>query len=172
MGEISEALEKALVVAFSRFLRDNPFFQKYMWQIAACVIGLPILWLAIVELRKLLLLLKRVLLRVSIEVPTGLRIPLVMSVLALTVAIFADIQYDFYVLLRVLVFVTCIACAAALRKDQLSTAWFWVMVAIAMIYNPLLPLHLERGTWEWINIATIPVFCLLCFLIKRPRETT
>ena len=94
-----------------------------------------------------------------------------MSVIALIIAIFADMPYDFYVLLRVLVFVTCIACAVALRKNQSGTAWLWVMVAIAVTYNPLLPVHLERETWEWINAATIPAFCLLCFLIRRHRET-
>jgi hypothetical protein len=46
---------------------------------------------------------------VSIDAPAGLRIPLVISVLLLMIAILADMQFDFYVLLRIFIFVTCIA---------------------------------------------------------------
>jgi hypothetical protein len=108
--------------------------------------------------------------KARVDISVGFRIPFVMSIIALLVAINANVSYDFFVLLRVLVFVTCIACGTALWKtDQKGTTWFWIMVSIAVIYNPLLPIHLKRETWVLINVVTIPVFCLLYFLIKRHR---
>jgi hypothetical protein len=254
MGEIDDALGKAIIVVFSRTLGSNPVFQKYEWQIVACVLVLPIIWMAIYrkprpmnsyadfasayrhmsddqlllvanegglveeanralseELKRrdlkpsdlylkpsdlpnykpshdeptkpnkesIIIVMFRILRlapkvawhSLKVEAPTGLRIPLVMSVIALIIAIFADMPYDFFVLLRVLIFVTCIACATTLWKSgQAGTIWLWIMVTIAVVYNPLLPIHLKRETWEWINIATIPVFCLLCFLIKQHQD--
>ncbi|MGD0905718.1 MAG: DUF6804 family protein [Terracidiphilus sp.] len=109
--------------------------------------------------------------RAGVDAPAGLRIPFVMSIIALFIAIYSDMPYDFFVLLRVLVFVTCIACVTALWKtDRKGTTWLWIMVVIAMVYNPLLPIHLKRETWELINFLTIAVFCLLCFLIKSHRD--
>jgi hypothetical protein len=160
-------------------------------------IAMPIIWMAIKEYRekhpsntkpeseqrikhrKLLTAVKGALLtavkdtlhRARVDAPAGLWIPFVMSIIALFIAINANVSYDFFVLLRVLVFVTCIACGTALWKtNQKGTTWFWIMVSIAVIYNPLLPIHLKRETWELINLVTISVFCLLCFLIKSHRD--
>jgi len=79
--------------------------------------------------------------------------------------------HDFFVLLKVLTFVSCIACVNAFRKDgQLGMIWMWVIVMIAVIYNPLLPIQLKKGTWESVNMATLPLVCLLCFLIKSNQS--
>jgi hypothetical protein len=42
--------------------------------------------------------------------------------------------------------------------------------SIALLYNPLLPIHLHRDTWAWINIATVAVFCALTALIRAPTK--
>jgi hypothetical protein len=191
MEEIDSSLGKALIGAFSRAFGNNPFIQKYAWWILGCVIGLPALWMAIQEYREkhpskikpesvqqikhgnLRTAVRNTLHKARVDISVGFRIPFVMSIIALLVTINANVSYDFFVLLRVLVFVTCIACGTALWKtDQKGTTWFWIMVSIAVIYNPLLPIHLKRETWELINLVTIPVFCLLCFLVKRHRGVT
>jgi hypothetical protein len=206
MGEIGEVLGRALARALGKTLSENPVFRQYEWQIFACVIGLPIFWMALKEWKPLWTALKgdwaslrtdrhqkpagprRSELRdnfrdfwralregsskASITAPVGLRIPLAISVVALTIAVIGDMPYDFFVLLRVLIFVTCVACLTALRKaGRQSTIWLWVIVTAAVVYNPLLPIHLHRETWEWMNIATIPVFCVLAVLIKGTQRT-
>jgi hypothetical protein len=92
---------------------------------------------------------------------------LILSIVALAFAAFADMPYDFFVLLRVLVFLTCVILLAALWKAQLVSGWFCLVTGIALLYNPLLPIHLHRDTWSWINIVTI-VFCALVALIRTP----
>lgn len=34
----------------------------------------------------------------------------------------------------------------------------WIFISIAILYNPILPIHLVRSTWEIINIITAIVF--------------
>ena len=164
-------------------LSENLFFRRYEWQIFACVIGLPVLWMALKEWKTLWSALKDDLrgywravreasLKASITAQAGLRIPLAISIAALAIAIIGDMPYDFFVLLRVLIFVTCVACLTALRKaGRQGAIWLWVTATAALVYNPLLPIHLHRETWEWINIATIPVFCILAVLIKGTQRT-
>ena len=106
-----------------------------------------------------------------VDAPTWLRIPLSICAIALVTAISTDMPHDFFVLLKVLTFVSCIACVNAFRKDgQLGMFWMWVIVMIAVIYNPLLPIQLKKGTWESVNMATLPLVCLLCFLIKSNQS--
>ncbi len=106
--------------------------------------------------------------RYALDVPAGLKIPVAISVAGLVLAAFMDMPYDFYILLRVLVCLTCVIVAVPLWRSEMAGAWFWAAVGIAVLYNRLLPVHLHKGTWEWLNIATIPVFAAL-FLIIKPR---
>ena len=60
--------------------------------------------------------------------------------------------YDYYVLLRWLV---CgVAAFAAYRAYEISAkGWCWVLAIVALFFNPVIPVHLERGTWEFIDVG-------------------
>jgi hypothetical protein len=84
--------------------------------------------------------------RLRVVTAGSLRIPLTLSLAALIVAIFVDLPYDFFVLLRVIVFVTGIIALAALWKTDRSTNWVWILLTVTVLYNPVLPIHLHRET--------------------------
>ena len=42
------------------------------------------------------------------------------------------------------------------RVEKLG--WTWVMGILAAIFNPVLPIHLEREVWAFIDVAVAVVF--------------
>jgi hypothetical protein len=63
----------------------------------------------------------------AVLAPTQLRIPLILSVVGLVIAAIGNPAYDFFVLLRVLIFITCLIAVAALRGLNSSTTWLWTL---------------------------------------------
>ena len=79
----------------------------------------------------------------------------------LTIAL-TNMPYGFYMLLRV------VACAyfifIALRLKHLgSSPVISAALFFAILYNPLLKIHLSRGAWEVVNVITI----LACVYMAR-----
>ncbi|MFL6728117.1 MAG: DUF6804 family protein [Sphingomicrobium sp.] len=72
---------------------------------------------------------------------------------ALTLALF-ELPYTYYVLLRIVV---CGACAylAFSEADAGRIRWAWILGSAAVLYNPILRIHLNRELWSMINLATI-----------------
>lgn len=58
---------------------------------------------------------------------------------------------DYFTLLR---FVVCPACAftAYLFWKVQKVGWTWTLGMIAVLFNPLLPVHLEKETWQLIDV--------------------
>ena len=47
--------------------------------------------------------------------------------------------------------------------------WAWALGTGAVVYNPLIPLHMTRGIWTVVNIATIILLCASVFFLKPSR---
>lgn len=81
-------------------------------------------------------------------------IPQLISSAMLLVALDTGRPYEYYTLLRWV----CSACFAYLTFKALSRdrpAWMWIFGAVAVVYNPIWPLHLTRQVWTYINLTTI-----------------
>jgi hypothetical protein len=75
--------------------------------------------------------------------------------------------YDYYVLLR---WVVCgvSAYGAWIALELNKTSWFWCFAIIALVFNPLIPFHLSRGTWGFIDIAVAMLFLGSIPMLRRP----
>jgi hypothetical protein len=63
-----------------------------------------------------------------------------------------------YAYFQVLRLVVCgAACFGAFTFKQ-RQGWLWMMVIIAVLFNPLLPVRLDRGVWQVIDLATGIIF--------------
>jgi hypothetical protein len=93
----------------------------------------------------------------------GIAGPIVIAVGMLLWALNPENPYGYYILLR---FVLCGIMAylafRAMERDSLS--WTWALGIGAVIYNPIIRVHLNREIWSVVNVATIIV--LIAFLLQ------
>jgi hypothetical protein len=83
--------------------------------------------------------------------------------------VFGQWPYAFYVLLRVVV---CFSAAYTVvnAHSMRKSPWAWVMAAVAVVFNPLIPLKMSRSDWSPIDLAAAGVFLTyLLTLWKRER---
>lgn len=75
----------------------------------------------------------------------------------------ADIPYGYYRLLRWVVCAVAIASAIQLHGGK-RQGWAWVLGAVALLFNPLVPVHFEKATWRIFDgvagVAFLGVFYL------------
>lgn len=77
----------------------------------------------------------------------ALGIPAILCILAL-----ADMPYGYYTFLRIVVFGSTLYGAYWLANAM--SLLMWVFIAMAVLYNPIIRIHLDRETWEVWNIIT------------------
>jgi hypothetical protein len=81
------------------------------------------------------------------------------------VAALAPWPYDYYRLLRVLVFGAGVFCGIALlEKDRGLAIGLFISAAV---FNPFLPAHLTRDIWSVLNIAGAALFALSIYRLRR-----
>lgn len=97
--------------------------------------------------------------------------PQLVGAVMLLWALNPDNPYGYYVLLR---FAVCgISIYLAIQaKESHMTVWFWVFVAISILYNPLIRVHLGRGAWEIINALTIVILSANTIMGQAQRAST
>jgi len=93
-------------------------------------------------------------------------IPSIISIIFLLVALFPIGEYGYYILLRLIVCATASYSAyqAYLNHKEI---WTWVMAMIAILFNPVMPIHLSKEIWMPIDLITSIIFILNIFFIKR-----
>jgi hypothetical protein len=69
-------------------------------------------------------------------------------------ALYPENPYGYYILLRWIV-CPCFAYTAVQAFKRQKMNWVWILGVIAAIYNPLIPLHLNRELWSVLNLAGI-----------------
>jgi len=80
-------------------------------------------------------------------------------------------SYGYYILLR------CVCCGVfaylaikALAQDK--AGWVWVLGVAAVVYNPIIRIHLTRDIWSVVNVVTIVVAVVSVLVLKsESRET-
>lgn len=90
-----------------------------------------------------------------------------MAVAAMSIIALLPLPYAYYMLLRVVVFGAAIYCGLLGYKSnrELSIALF----VAAAVFNPLIPVHLFREAWAFLNLATAGLFGYYAWKIK-PRD--
>lgn len=59
------------------------------------------------------------------------------------------LPYDYYMLLRVIVFISALYIVSH-NKDE----WLYVFLGIAILFNPVFPIYLSKPLWIPIDIIT------------------
>jgi hypothetical protein len=73
--------------------------------------------------------------------------------------------YGYYQLLRLVVCGVAILNAYLFNKDG-NTGWAVVMGLVALLFNPIAPVYLEKETWVWLDLVTA---CLMFISISKVK---
>lgn len=92
-------------------------------------------------------------------------IPAIVAALMLLGAL-ASWPYGYYQLLR---FVVCgVSVYVAFMAYQWQKLWAtWLFGFIALLFNPLIPIHLSREIWQPIDIICAIIFLIAIFVLKN-----
>lgn len=90
---------------------------------------------------------------------------------AFLVVALADWPYGYYQLMR---FVVCGACAylayVEYQTHQAVSAWAVALAAIAAVFNPIVPIHLTKEIWRWLDGISAVVIILHMILARERKQ--
>jgi hypothetical protein len=80
----------------------------------------------------------------------------------------ADLPYGYYRLLRWVACAVAIASAIQLHRGQRQRqGWAWVLGGVALLFNPLVPVHFEKATWRIFDGAAGLVFLGVLYFARK-----
>ncbi len=83
----------------------------------------------------------------------------------------ARLPYGYYTLTRIVVCGTAAWIAIVGWKDsQVSRLWATAFLLIALLFNPIVPIHLKRGTWFYLDILIAIVFIAHLGIVRLRRN--
>jgi len=86
------------------------------------------------------------------DLPTRFVVAVLITAAMLLLAL-ADWPYGYYQLLRIVVCAVA-AWGAVLAYGMEKPGWAWLLGALAVLFNPVFPIYLEREVWAFIDVAT------------------
>ena len=73
-----------------------------------------------------------------------------------------DNPYSYYQFLR-WVILGIAAYSAYIAYESDKKAWTWILGLIALLFNPIIPFHFERETWQIFDIIVAAIFLISIF---------
>lgn len=93
-------------------------------------------------------------------------IPQIIGVAMLAWALVPANPYGYYIFLRIVVF-GIFAFLAIKANDLKLVGWVWVLAITAIVYNPIIRVHLNRDIWSVVNVATIVLLIATVFVLRE-----
>jgi len=78
--------------------------------------------------------------------------------------------YGYFILLR---WITCgvTAYCAYLSYSIKRITWAWICGFLALLFNPLAPVRLDRQTWAYLDVAAGAVLLVSIFFVRESTAT-
>ncbi len=92
------------------------------------------------------------------------KILLVISIFCF-IALFDGLPYGYFTFLRFTVFGIFTYMTYVLYHSDKNSLWVWVFGFIAVLFNPFIPVYLDREIWWFIDLV-IGIFLLLLSIFK------
>ena len=77
--------------------------------------------------------------------------------------------YGYYILLRIVCCAICAYLALAAASTE-KTNWTWTLGVFAVIYNPIIRIHLTREIWSVVNVITIVILAVSIAQLEKKEE--
>jgi len=94
-------------------------------------------------------------------------VPCIIAAVMALVAI-ADLPYGYYTLMRLVVCATAIFVMVVAAKSRQTWA-IWANAVIALLFNPIAPVHLTKGLWQPIDFI-IGVALIVSAVVVRSKH--
>ena len=104
--------------------------------------------------------------RAAIRSRQGVVLSASASVLLLLGAVLDDWPHDYYTLLRFVVFATALYLGFIAYREQ-RDGWIAMLGIVALLFNPVAPVRLQRATWQLVDVAVALVFAAAASTIGR-----
>lgn len=88
----------------------------------------------------------------------------------LFIALADGLPYGYFTLLRFVVCAVGIYLAYKIYEDNKESLWIWAFGFIAILFNPIIIIHLQREQWWVIDLIVGIFFVLSIFLIHDKRK--
>lgn len=98
-------------------------------------------------------------------------LPLASAGLLLLLATFSDsLAIGFFTFLRWIVMGASVYYAYDIYKRGRDTDfWFWIFVVLAVLFNPFVPIHLARDTWQFIDFVVAAILVAFGSHLKKAK---
>ncbi|HPS21468.1 MAG TPA: hypothetical protein PLO44_01525 [Candidatus Paceibacterota bacterium] len=88
----------------------------------------------------------------------------------LFVASIDGLPYGYFTFLRFVVCAVGFYIAYKIYEEKKESLWVWFFSGVAVLFNPIFIIHLERGTWVIIDLIVGILFILSIFLSENKKS--
>lgn len=99
----------------------------------------------------------------------NMKVLCLISAVALLLAIPSGWPYDYYILLRWFIFISSLIVGWEFYKSKLQ-GWALIFGLNAILFNPIIPVYLQKSTWVLIDLASSVLFFLATLSVKKQQE--
>lgn len=92
----------------------------------------------------------------------------IISGVMLLLAIPTGMPYDYYIVLRWVIFLSSIFVAYVFYKSHLL-AWTFIFGGIAFLFNPIAPIYLSKESWVPIDLIASVLFFVAAYSVKKKK---
>jgi len=87
------------------------------------------------------------------------------AIILIMLGAFGDNPYSYYQFLRWATAICSFYLAFVAYNDK-RTGWTWTFSIIGVLFNPIAPLYLDRGTWQFYNLTVAVIYFISLFKFK------
>ena len=88
------------------------------------------------------------------------------AIILIMLGALGDRPYSYYQFLR---WATAVASfyLAYVAYNTNQTGWTWIFAIVGIIFNPITPFYLDRGTWQFFNLVVAVIYIVSLFNFKE-----
>lgn len=87
----------------------------------------------------------------------------------LFVALFDGLPYGYFSLLRFVVCAVGAYLAYKIYEDNKESLWVWAFGFVAILFNPIIVIHLQREQW-WVIDLVVGIFFILSIFLSKIKS--
>lgn len=93
--------------------------------------------------------------------------PFTIASIALLLFALCDMPYGYYTFLRIVICLYCAISGITIINEQKQSSIGVLALGAAILYNPIIRIHLNRDIWEIINLCTIVLILFAYYTLTK-----